>query len=373
MHYLCAALVRAGHEVDVYTTNVDGIGVSDVPVDEPVWRDGVRVRYFSCALGRRLYRSPTMATALQAHATSFDAIHAHAVFLWPTSAAAAIARRTGVPYIISPRGMLVGDLIRRKSRWLKSAWISAFERRNLLGAAAVHVTSELEAVEIGRLGLKVERFALAANGLDLGSDFEAVSQFADSQQQPEPGGVVCLGRISWKKGLDRLIAAMPFAPHARLTIVGNDEENYLPSLKTLADRLGVADRVAFLGPVFGYEKWRLIRNAEIFALCSHSENFGNAVLEAMACGVPVVVTPEVGLAGVIANAGAGLVVEGDAPQIGAAIADLLAAPDLRARMGVAGRETVQAHFSWDAIASTMAGHYFEAAAAGRRAASGNLR
>ena len=70
----------------------------------------------------------------------------------------------------------------------------------------------------------------------------------------------------------------------------------------------MADRVQFVGPVHGAEKWQLIRAADVFALPSYNENFGNAVLEAMACGVPVVVTPEVGLAGAVRDAGAGLVV-----------------------------------------------------------------
>ena len=100
-----------------------------------------------------------------------------------------------------------------------------------------------------------------------------------------------LGRINWKKGLDRLIPAMAHVPGTDLLIAGNDEENYTPTLQALAERCGVAERVRFLGPVHGRDKWRLMATADVFALPSYSENFGIAALEAMACGVPVVVTP----------------------------------------------------------------------------------
>ena len=111
--------------------------------------------------------------------------------------------------------------------------------------------------------------------------------------------VLFLGRLNWKKGLDRLIPAMEQVTNADLLIAGNDEENYRPELEALARRCGVADRVRFLGPVHGERKWELLSSAQILALPSYSENFGNVVLEAMAVGCAVIVTPEVGMASVV--------------------------------------------------------------------------
>src|SRR5437763_8887724 len=102
VHGLCRALAARGHEVTVFTTNVDGASVSDVPVNEPVMLDGVRVRYFASSL-RRLYFSPGMRDALR-DLRGFDVVHAHSVFLWPTMAAARAAARQRIPYTISPRG-----------------------------------------------------------------------------------------------------------------------------------------------------------------------------------------------------------------------------------------------------------------------------
>src|SRR6266508_3964823 len=82
VHGLCKALVTRGHEVHVFTTNVDGEGVLEMPTDRSVPRDGVSVRYFPSAF-RRLYWSPAMARALAAGVSDYDLVHVHAVFLWP--------------------------------------------------------------------------------------------------------------------------------------------------------------------------------------------------------------------------------------------------------------------------------------------------
>ena len=169
VHGLASALAAQGHNVHVYTTNVDGEGVLPVPLDRPARLDGVTVWYFATSVGRRLYRSPGMRQALGLNVASFDIVHLHSVFLWPTSVAAQAARKAGVPYVLSPRGMLVGDLIRRRSSLAKRAWIALFERRNIEEAAAVHLTSEIEASELRALGFRCARLAVVANGIELPS------------------------------------------------------------------------------------------------------------------------------------------------------------------------------------------------------------
>jgi glycosyltransferase involved in cell wall biosynthesis len=97
--------------------------------------------------------------------------------------------------------------------------------------------------------------------------------------------------------------------------------------------------------------------ADVFALPSYSENFGIAVLEAMACGVPVVVTPEVGLAEAVTCTGAGRVVVGDPEPLGRCLAELIARPDLRVSLGRAGRRAAEERFSWSAIGAQMEALY----------------
>jgi glycosyltransferase involved in cell wall biosynthesis len=346
VHALCRALAARGHDVHVFTTNVDGPGISDVPLNGPVAIDGVKVRYFACGAGRRLYRSPAMGRALKAEVTEFQVLHLHSVFLWPTLAAARAARKARVPYVVAPRGMLVGDLIERKSKVLKTLWIRLFEHANLASAAAIHVTSELERTELENLGIPVGRVAVIPNGIDVP---EWTEPSPETTAAPVPY-ILSLGRINWKKGLDRLIAAMNYVPGAELLIAGNDEENYQPRLEAMVRELGLSARVRFLGPVQDARKWSLIRSASVFAMPSYSENFGIAALEAMACGCPVVVTPEVGLASAIDRAGAGIAVSGEPEKLGAALAALISDPIRRARMGTAGAKLAAEEFSWPRIA-----------------------
>src|SRR6266566_4584377 len=127
VHGLCRALAARGHHVEVLTTNVDGSKDSAVPLGVPVSLDGVHVSYFPSKFLRRLYWSPPLERAISGKISNFELVHVHSVFLWPTWAAAQSAKKARVPYLVSPRGMLVKSLIERRSRLIKSAWIKLIE------------------------------------------------------------------------------------------------------------------------------------------------------------------------------------------------------------------------------------------------------
>lgn len=344
VHGLCRALVARGHSVDVFTTNVDGTGVTNVPANTRIDVEGVRVGYFTSPF-RRLYWSPTMRAALHGDMHRYDIVHTHAVFLWPGAAAARAARRGGKPYVISPRGMVVPALIRRKSYLVKTAWLKLVEQNSFAHASAIHFTSQLEWDEAKRVALILPSPFVVPNGVDL---------------EPRPSvarelrTLVSLGRVSWKKRLDSVIRALPRLPDVRFIIAGNDEEGLTPSLRVLALSLGVADRVEFLGAVYGPAKRELLARATLFVLPSLSENFGNVVLEALSMETPAVVSPQVGLADEVARAGAGIVTDGDiAPSVEALLAD----PARRAAMGRNGRALVNLRFAWSPIAAEMEAAY----------------
>jgi glycosyltransferase involved in cell wall biosynthesis len=316
------------------------------------------------------------------------------------------------------------------------------ERRTLARAAALHVTSDLEAAEIDRLGLVAAPMVLIENGVEIpapepdghpeaedagaraaraasaqvpsgldrlstgdphrgtaGSavldDSPGTAELGRSEADGRPAGtgdfapkshgeatkpaelsapvraalarrplLLFLGRVSWKKGLDRLVPALTGVPGATLAIAGNDEEGHGKQLEQLAAAQGVTGRVLFLGPVHGAAKAALLHGADLLVLPSYSENFGNVVLEAMAAALPVVVTPEVGLAAVVRDSGAGLVAEGDPPRLAAALRGLLADAGLRRAMGERGAAEVARRFGWDTIAGRMEEVYRQILAAG---------
>lgn len=359
VHGLCRALAHAGHEVDVFTTNVDGRGDSPVPLGVPVALDDVTVRYFPARHSRRLYRSTPMKSALRGMTGDHDVVHLHSIFLWPTWAAAREARRQGVPYLLSPHGMLEQELVRRRSPWVKRFWLALVERKNLEHAAAVHFTSERERVEAGRFGYRFRREVVIPNGVAADS---AAREDRDDSVRPSAAVreavaddrpyFLYLGRISWKKGLDRLVRALARVESVRLVVAGNDEEGYWPKVAGLAGDLGLGERVVAVGLIRGGDKERLFAGALALVLPSYSENFGNVVLEAMAAGCPVVVTPEVGAAQIVAREGSGLVVDGDPAALGPALAALARDPERRRDMAARGRAAA-AGLSWEAVAQRM--------------------
>jgi glycosyltransferase involved in cell wall biosynthesis len=358
VHALCRALAARGHEVQVFTTNVDGAENSSVPVGTPVTLDGVLVRYFACPSLRRLYWAPALGRALEREIGTFDAVHLHSVFLWPTWAAARAARRARAPYVLAPRGMLIKELIARRSRLAKTAWIRCIERSNVEHASAVHVTSQLEAAELERFAWRLPRLAVLPNGIDeplaskgeIGADVAAIVARAPL--------VLFLGRLSWKKGLDRLLSAFAHTSAGTLAIIGPDDEGLASQFARQAGQMGLADRVLILPrSVVGAEKERLFAAARLFVLPSYSENFGNTVLEAMRRGVPVVVTPEVGAAEIVRESGAGVVTAGEPEPLSAAILRLYSDPDLARSMGEAGQRHAIEHYTWSSVAARMQGLY----------------
>jgi glycosyltransferase involved in cell wall biosynthesis len=357
VHGLCRALAARGHDVDVFTTNVDGDCDSDVPLDGPVGLDGVRVHYFpSPSPGRRIYISPPMRRALAEHLAGYDLLHLHSVFLWPTWAAARAGERAGVPYVVSPRGMLVPELIRRKSRFVKNAWIRAVETRTFRHSSGIHFTAQRELDDARQIPIPLPDPFIVPNGIDLP---------AAPSRDRAAATLLFLGRINWKKGLDRLLDAIKAVPEAKLVIAGNDDEELTPKLRAQAERSGIADRIEFRGPVFGAAKEELLQTATALVLPSLSENFGNVVLEAMAVELPVIVSPEVGLAADVTLARTGIVTSSLPERLAAAIHGLLSDGGARAAMGKRGRELVKQRFTWDRIAMHMEEHYLRIVAARR--------
>jgi glycosyltransferase involved in cell wall biosynthesis len=357
VHGLASALVRRGHEVHVYTTNLDGPDNLDVPTDRPVMLDGVHVHYFPVPALRRLAWSPAMGHALRANAADFDLLHLHSVFNWPPQAAARAARRAGVPYLLAPRGMLVRNVIRGKSRWAKTAWIELFERQMLARAAGLHATADIEIADVRALGLRFAASYCVQNGVEWPRDFAPLEQ-GPFAALPRPYALF-LSRISWKKGLDRLIRAWKLVPELPLIIGGNDDEGLIPKLTELAHREGVAQRVRFVGAVADRDKWALYANARLLVLPSYNENFGNVVAEAMAVSCPVVVTRAVGIAPLVEEYGAGVVCGDEPADIAMAVTRLAFDPELRAACGRGGRAAVDANLSWEAVGARMEQVYEE--------------
>ena len=172
--------------------------------------------------------------------------------------------------------------------------------------------------------------------------------------------VLFLGRVHPKKGLDILADAFAIVAKtrddARLVIAGPDEAGQSRKIASRLEKSGVLGQVIFTGMLTGIRKARALATADVFVLPSYSEGFSMAVLEAMATGLPVVISrqcyfPEVD------QSNAGIVVETRADELAVALGRLLDDPGLRREMGQNGQEMIRHGYTWDSIASRMTEFY----------------
>jgi glycosyltransferase involved in cell wall biosynthesis len=342
---LCRALAAQGVEVDVATTNADGPVDLQVPTDRWTTLDGLRIRYF-----RRWPRldyafSPGLASFLRERTRDYDLVHITSTFSFPATAAGWAARRSGIPYVVSPRGSLQRWSLGQK-RWKKQPYWALLERRQLQRAAAIHVTAELERQELLEV-LPGAEVIVCPNGLDPVS-VPAVARL--------PRRIVFLGRIHRKKGLDVLAKAAALLvgrfPELEVVVAGPDDTGEQARVTSVIEALEPRPRFRWLGPVEGDAKWELLASAAAFALPSHAENFGLSVVEAMACGTPVVVSRNCPWA-VVEERGAGAWVENTPGALAGALERILSQPAMAEGMGRAGR-LLAAEYAWPAVGRQFA-------------------
>ncbi len=362
---MAEAVAHLGHRVSIYTTNQDGSGCLDVPLDRPVVKNGVEVSYFAVQPPRFFGTSFTLAQALRRHISLFDVVHIHSLYLFHGAAAGHYCRKAGVPYIVRPHGTLDPYMFRRH-RYRKLLVEIAFERRNIKDAALLHFTAEEEKVlarpySLGTVGVVVP------NGVRVDDYSSLPARGGFRAKHPvlmDKTIVLFLGRIHSKKGFDLLIPAFSTVveerPDAHLVIAGPDDEGYGVEVRALVDASGVHDHVTFTGLVTGSEKLALLADADMFVLPSYSENFGIAVAEAMACQLPVVVSDKVNIWREVLDAQAGVVVPCQRDRVAGAIIRVIDS-DERKAMGRRGRRLVEERFQWKHIAPQLVSMYKEAA------------
>ena len=345
---MASACVRAGISVDVATTHDNDRDLLDVPIATPVERDGARYIYFRRDLHPYTV-SRGLAQWLRHAVADYDIIHIHALFSFSSTAAARSARRAGVPYILRPLGTLAPYGMAQHAMLKRISW-RLFERGMIADAAALHFTSEAERVEAERLG------TFNSEVVPLGID---LSEYHAGPRDGAELRVLFLSRIHPKKQLDVLLRAVAAVADITLTVAGSGETAYIAGLKELAATLGIADRVRWAGHLDGAEKLRAFESAGACALPSINENFGIAVVEALASGLPVIVSKGVAIHQEIEAARAGIIADDEASM--AAALRALRDPQTRTPMGANARMLAEQSFSADAMAAGLIGMYRRAA------------
>ncbi|MBH8561034.1 glycosyltransferase [Nostoc sp. CENA67] len=358
------ALRKTGIASEIATTNDNGNDLLDVPLGKCIEYQQVPIRFFSRFSPqvhsiREFAFSSQLTAWLWQHVSNYDLLHIHAIFSYASTAAMAIARLQSIPYIIRPLGQLC-EWSLQQSAYKKQIYLNLIERANLKSSRALHLTSFQEQQEVSRLALDVPSFVLP-HGLSIPSPIpNARDQLRQHLKIPADEPVILfLSRLHPKKGLDYLIRALGKLTDYRFTFVvaGSGTKEYEAEIESLAVSSGIRDRTHFVGFVAGETKNLFMQGSDLFALTSYAENFGIAVLEALAVGVPVVVTPGVALAAVVRENQLGYVPELDVVAIAQAIEQHLTHPQQAQDMGDRARQIILEQYTWDKIAAKMVDIY----------------
>ena len=337
----CRALRNAGVNAEIATTNADHHENTEIPHEVPANVGGVPVYFFRRQMNWSYKPSWGLTRWLNQNVPSYDLIHAHALFSYSTAAASLIARRHGVPYIILPHGML-GPWPLQNRRQLKRFYLNVIEKRNLEGAAGVHFTAEDELRKSAAVGRS--NFVLPYI-VELPNDHNGFEMRGKGSKVR----ILYLSRFDPKKGIDLLAKALggllQEGRHFELIMAGRGEGKYEEQVKAMLAASGVLPFTTFTGFVQGEEKAKVIASADLFVLPSYDENFGVAITEVMARGLPVVITDRINIHEEIKNAGAGLVISPAVDALQRALRQLVDDESLRTEMGERGRVLVETKFS----------------------------
>jgi glycosyltransferase involved in cell wall biosynthesis len=271
------------------------------------------------------------------------------------------AWRHGVPYVVTPHGML-DPWNMSNGQWKKKFYLSWRMRKNLKRAAALHFATTIERDAINRLNLQtpaiVEPF-----GLDAAEFRNLPAPGAFRARHPELANrrlIAFLGRLDYGKGLELLIPAFAkVAPaDAALVLIGPDSHSgYRRTVEALIDQHALRDRTLLTGMLTGRDKLAALVDAHLLAHPSFHENFGMAVLEALACGCPVLVSDQVYLHPQINRGGVGGVTPCTVNAVTEELQRWLSDPKLRNDAAGRARSFALDTFNWDEIGRNWARHY----------------
>ncbi len=323
----------------------------------------VDVQYFSCQIPS-YYFSFSLAFFLKKHIRDFDIVHVWTLYRYPTAIACRMARKYGVPYVVRPCGALEPPLREQSavSLPMKIVYERLIEWKNIKHASAINAVTITEAINMPSFVSREKIFTLG-NGINWFQykKLPARGAFRAAQGLSDAPLVLFLGRINFKKGLDLLIPAFDVLqrkiPDVRLAIVGPENDDYGQKVRDWVSERGLIDAVCFVEHLDGVAVLQAYVDADVFVLPSYTENFGMTVVEAMACGLPVVISDQVNIHTEVEESGAGLVTRCNAAEVTEALDALLRDAPRRQVMGAAGRAFAQQQYNWDRIVVRLTEEY----------------
>ena len=366
-------LVRRGHEVVVFTTDIKDRYSRLSNIEDGRDIDGIKVYYFknvsnTLATKYRLSVPTGMTAATKRGIRNFDIIHLHNVRTFPNVIIHHYAKKYDIPYVVQARGSLLTFF---HKGWQKRIFDVIWGHGILEDASKFIALTPIEAAQYRTVGINEDQIEIIPNGIDL-SEFNNLPAKGEFRRKHGLGDnqriILFVGRIHQAKGLDLLVRAFAeiskLMENTKLVIVGPDD-GYLPSLKKLIADLAISNEPLFTGYLGGEDKLEAYVDAEVLVLPSNYEIFGNVVLEACACGTPVVVTDHCGIADAV-DGQAGLVVPYDQEVLGKALLEILSDEKKRQELGERAKSLVRQQFDWLKVAEQIEHTYASCISSGRQ-------
>lgn len=350
---LSKALVYRGHNVTIFTTNAyDKSRKSVLPLDV----DGIKVYEFNSfgSIGRKHHVcfSPSIVSMMERLMPEFNVVYLHEYRTFQNVVAYHYARKCRIPYVLQAYGSL--PMMESKSK-LKQVYDGLWGHSILRDASKVIVATKKEAQQFWNFGVGEDKVKIISTGIDL-AEFDNLPTEGTFRKKygiySNQKIVLFLGRINKIKGLAILVGAFAHLAKTqndvKLVIAGADD-GYLATIKELVWNLGISEFVIFTGALYGQSKLEAYVDSDVYVLPSIYETFGITILEAWACGKPVIVTDRCGIADVIKNQ-AGIVVPYSDTDLLIALQQMLGDSKMREQFGENGRRLVHDKFNWAKIA-----------------------
>jgi len=292
--------------------------------------------------------------------SGYDLIHIHGLWYAASALAARAAGARGIPYLITPHGMLDQWALKR-GRLRKKIYYILVERHNLRRAASVHMFNISE-YEASKKALGDVRPFILPNGVDVSKYQDFPDKTGLESLLPQVRAKILLlflGRINYKKGLDVLIPAFRRARslnHGLHLIIAGPDDGYLEHLKKLIEQHALGDYVTLTGMVSGILKQQILAAAKIFILTSYQEGDPMALKEAMAAGLPGIISSACNFPEAEEH-DCGVIVPHDPGAVAEAILRLASDRQRLQAMGERAKSLMRARYTWAAITAELVAHY----------------
>ncbi len=346
-------LVDRGHSVTVYTSNI-GIP-DDIEINKPVVVDGIEVYYFKDLIKFFRYKFKFglpyySCFVMKKQIKDFDIIHIHEHRSSLAMIVRYYAKKYGVPYILQSHGSVLPFY---EKQGLKNFFDYIIGSKILLDAVNLIALTQVEVEQYKKMGQNEKKIIRIPNGIDF-SEYTHLPKKGQFRRkyciQENEKIILFLGRINKIKGLDLLLRAfvsvMNQINNVKLVIVGPDD-GFLSTIKKQVKEFEIQRNVLYTGPIYNRDKLEAYVDADVYVLPSFYETFPITIIEACACGTPIIVTDKCAIASWINKIG--YVVKYDEKQLRNAILKMLRNEELRKRFGKESRKLIEENFNWNVI------------------------